>query len=760
MNTYHIHIKGRVQGVGFRPFVFQTAKELEIKGWVCNATNGLHIRCNAEKKVIDQFYRNCLSNKPNLAVISDASITQMDAEVFTDFEIVESQGSSLELSISPDFALCRNCRNELHSLSNSRHQYPFITCTHCGPRYSILTGLPYDRPFTSMSSFEMCQSCESEYTNPLDRRYYSQTNSCQSCGIQIQVYDGVNPTKAIEEQDTFHFINKKLKQGKIIAVKGIGGFLLLCDASSLTAIKVLRERKQRPSKPFAVLYPNIRTVEDSFVLSSEERELLSGSVSPIVLLPANNQSSLPMKSVAPGLDKVGVMIPYAPILEIISSRFNEPLIATSANLSGAPIVHQEEDISKLAQLADFIVDHNRPISFPQDDSVTQFSPVGKQKIILRRSRGMAPSVFAGASDAKKDMLALGAEMKGTFGLLVNSNTYISQYLGNLSHYDNQVQFEKTLNNFLELVQPELQQIIVDKHPGYFSHQIGQSLAKAKRLPIVEVQHHEAHFGAMLNEKNLLEEDKVLGVIWDGTGHGSDGHSWGGEFFDYSESTINRMAHLAYFNNLANERMAIDNRLCALSLIGSKNCQILEHHFKPQEWDFYTKALDQSKAMTSSMGRVFDAVAFLLGLATENTYEGQSAMLLEQDAIRTYTKHHSLAPYQFIFHRNQISLTEMFDEMLTDIENKIDGVSMRFHLTLVQLIETIATNGNYERIAFSGGVFQNGLLVDLITSQLSKDFQLYFHNELSPNDENIAYGQLACAKISTKKENLKQLELCV
>lgn len=761
MGTFHIHIKGRVQGVGFRPYVYELAHATAIEGWVCNSSDGVHIRFNASKEQAASFYQECLQRKPRLSVIADSSLKKVDPEHFTDFQIVESQNTYLELSLSPDFAMCNDCRKEMHQPADRRYQYSFITCTHCGPRYSILMGLPYDRPMTAMDTFLMCSTCTEEYNNPNHRRYYSQTNSCADCGIQLslggpngQVFDDLSQPQMID------FVVDELKKDKTIAIKGIGGFLLLCNARSNTAINTLRARKQRPSKPFAVLYRDFSTVELCFHVNDSEKESLLSPVAPIVLLKASSTIDLPLKLIAPELDRVGVMLPYAPLLDLMSARFGGPLIATSANISGSPILF-ETDESQLFQLADFVLNNNRPITFPQDDSVVQFSSSSQYQIILRRSRGFAPGTF-NLPLLKKNVLALGAEMKGTFALATDSNTYLSQYLGNLSHYENQVQFEKVLYDFTDLVQATPAEIAIDAHPGYFTHQLGKSLAEEKGIPVHEVQHHKAHFAAILCERQLLEEDCVLGVVWDGTGFGTDGNIWGGEFFDYTNGQISRKAHIDYFGHLANDRMAKDNRLCALSIADSHNRVLMENEFTDAEWQYYQKLSENPTMKTSSMGRVFDAFAFLSGVSQVNTYEGQSAMLLEQDAQKYFTKHDQINPYPIIVDGSIISLQPAIDEIFEDRRKGYSGISARFHLTLVEMIKEVALQNGYHKIAFSGGVFQNGLLVDLLIERLGEVFELYFHRELSPNDENIAYGQLAylqCLK-NQEKYNLKEIEQCV
>ena len=762
MDTFHIHITGRVQGVGFRPFVYKLAQTSHLKGWVCNATDGVHIRFNATQEQANEFYQACLRQKPDQSVVNQSTLSKVATECFADFQIVESHSGKLDLCITPDFSLCQHCREELYDPNNHRFHYAFITCTECGPRYSVMSGLPYDRELTAMDPFNMCSACEAEYHDPNDRRYFSQTNSCPDCGVQMHLADADGVVSdQLTSEELMDLAVERLREDKIIAVKGIGGYLLLCNAQSRQAVSELRRRKQRPSKPFAVLYGSVETVATQFHITQEETSLLNGSISPVVLLNPRQHNDLPMDIVAPGLEKIGVMVPYAPILELVSSKFGSPLIATSANQSGSPIVHADDETG-LFQLADYVLSHNRAIVFPQDDSVVQLSPWNQQRIVLRRSRGMAPSTFCSLSNDKMDQLALGAEMKGTFAYGVGSNTYVSQYLGNLSHYDNQLQFEEVLSRFSKLINPAIKQIAIDAHPGYFTHQLGKTWAKEKGISLVEIPHHEAHFAAILAERKLTEENHVLGVIWDGTGFGSDGNSWGGEFFEYTNHTITRIAHLAYYPQLSQDRMAIDNRLCALALSGPENRHELQNAFNSTEWSFYLKSMQRPSLLTSSMGRVFDAVAFLADIAHTNTYEGQSAMLLEQNAQKAFSKRQNIQPYSFTLKGQQLELNDTIDQIFHDRKNNYQGISARFHLTLVEMIRKVANEGAYQKIAFSGGVFQNGLLTDLIINALGPVFDLYFHQELSPNDENIAYGQLAHLQYidHKKNRNLKPIAQCV
>lgn len=759
MGTFHIHIKGRVQGVGFRPYVYKLAQSQNLNGWVCNASDGVHIRFHAEKAHAEDFYQTCLNRKPELAIISESFFKEVTNEPFDDFRIIESQNAALELSLAPDFAVCEACLEDMHDPENNRYQYPFITCTMCGPRYSILKGLPYDRPETTMDSFHMCASCMEEYLNPQDRRYHSQTNSCPDCGISLTLSspeEQMNGKSAV----IIDRVVSLLQKDQIIAVKGIGGFLLLVNATSAMAVNRLRDRKQRPKKPFAVLYPDLTRVKASFTLLKEEKEALLSPAAPIVLLRALQNIDLPISVIAPNLDRVGVMLPYAPLLDLVAKKFGKPLIATSANISGSPILY-ETDESGLFHLADYILANNRPITFPQDDSVVQFSPKFKDQILLRRSRGYAPGTFS-ADNLQGQSLALGAEMKGAFALTTHANAYVSPYLGDLTQYENQVQYEHVLREFMALVHARPERIIVDAHPGFFSHQLGLTLADELDIPVHLVQHHEAHFASVLAEGDLLEEENVLGVVWDGTGFGSDGHIWGGEFFDLSDGMINRIAHLEYFAQLANDRMAKDNKLCALSVTGAHLRSYLRSYFDQTSLEYYLKVLEQPTLFTSSMGRMFDAVAFLAGVSETNAYEGQAGMLLEDAARKTFERAETITPYSFHMQGSHICLQPAIDEIIEDRMQGSDQIAARFHLTLVHIIREIAISGNYRNIACSGGVFQNSLLVDLLHEHLGSSHALFFHKELSPNDENIAYGQLAYLHIQENrpKFNPKEIAQCV
>lgn len=772
MQSWHIHISGRVQGVGFRPFVYRLATSLNLKGRVQNGMDGVYIDVNADEEMLLDFCQKIKANAPAVAQIGSITYAEADGQEFTDFDIVPSeQEGQANLLITPDLAICESCRQELHDPKNRRYQYPFITCTQCGPRYSILKSLPFDRENTSMRSFHMCPECMAEYTciDSLaeisehevkdNSRYHAQTNSCGKCGIKLSLYK-LNPKHPYAQlvDSQAETLIKKISQlllgGNIVAVKGIGGYLLMADAGNEEVVQRLRQRKGRPAKPFALMYPSLEAVrQDVYVSEKEVTELLSYR-SPIVLLKLKKRpaSGIALQQIAPDLAKLGIMLPYTPLFELILKAVKKPLIATSANLSGSPIFYKDEDaLEELNGIADYVLINNREICLPQDDSVMQFTTQHQQAIILRRSRGLAPAYRPPERSKLADLncLAMGVQQKSSFALVAHQQLYLSQYLGELSNYHTAKAYQQTLAYFLQLCQAEPQFILADLHPDYFATQLGQRLAEEKNIPIYYVQHHRAHFGAVLTENSLLETDEpVLGVIWDGTGLGDDRQIWGGEFFTFAERKINRTAHLAYFPHRFGDKMASEPRLSLLCLADGDVAfdETLKTKFSAQEWTLYQKMICKKAAIqTSSIGRLFDAVASLLGLCDVNLYESQAAMFLEQHAA-AYLHNHSLKlheGYPCLYRSGEynLCLTAMLEDMQKG--RSCGEMAARFHLGLVNLIKKVAEKEGIKQLAFSGGVFQNALLIDLIITHLQSDFKLYFHQQLSPNDESIPLGQIAC-----------------
>ncbi len=750
MPTFHLHFKGIVQGVGFRPFVYEAARKISLNGWVKNSGKGLEIRITTDEKKARNFFRYISENAPPHSLITGRSFKKVSDESFEEFRIdVSTSEDTAEALLPPDIALCENCRSEMRDSSNRRRQYAFITCVHCGPRYSIINGLPYDRPQTTMAHLEMCAECTAEYEKPGELRQHSQTNSCPECAIPMFLYNKNGELESSDQETIITHVTDALLTGKTVAVKGIGGFLLMVDATNEQSIKTLRERKQRPAKPFAVMYPGLEMARGDAVIRPHHEAALKSAASPVVLCERkeNPATGLCGEAVAPGLGTVGVMIPYSPLFELILSRVRRPLIATSANLSGSPIIYQDEEALKhLGHFADFILVFGRDIVAPQDDSVVQFSSRGG-RIILRRSRGMAPNYNPYPfRNIREPVLGVGADLKGAFAFADQHKLIVSQFLGNQESYDSQLSFQNTLNHIKELYSFEPKIILADAHPVYHSRRLAEQLSKQLNIRLISVQHHIAHFTAVLAENGLLHsKNDCLGFIWDGTGYGNDGQVWGGEVFLRNNSGIQRAFHLSYFPVLAGDKMSLEPRLSALSVM--KNLpdtqSIIQNHFSEKEWVFYQKLLRSEPGIsTSSMGRLLDAVGCLLGCGAYNTYESEVAMKLENLARNVRVD--DAADYSIQIKKNELHWEPMIAAVLADIKNDRDNpaIAAGVFRALAEMVYNISRMAGIKKLAFSGGVFQNAVLVDYLLELKPAGIELYFHKQLSPNDENIGFGQIA------------------
>jgi hydrogenase maturation protein HypF len=769
LNTYHIHINGIVQGVGFRPFVYQLAKKWGLPGYVKNGNDGVHLFFNAPADIAPLFFNTLICEAPGQSRIVSARMRIASFQPFTVFSILtEADSHQKQVLIAPDKAICPNCKRELHDINNRRFRYPFITCTHCGPRYSILSGLPYERHNTAVQPFIQCLPCEQEYNHISDRRFFSQTNSCTQCGPRLSIWDREGSGLPQDSEAVLSSVKHYLQLGKIVAVKGIGGYLLLCDAQNAFAIQLLRERKHRSRKPFALLYPDISSVCKDFLIDEKEITLLEGPEAPIVLLqPKGRSSGQPLRElIAPGLMRLGVMLPYNPLLDLIISDLGRPLIATSANISGSPIIYKDKEaLTHLFSMADYIITHDREIIVPQDDSVVQVASGSGTQILLRRSRGYAPSFLSYQPNKKEPVLATGAFLKSSFAATTKDTLFISQFLGSGESYESQQMYKETLENWQSLYQVTPAIIIADCHPGYFSHQYALELSEKYLCEVQFVQHHEAHFAAVLAENGLLAGQRpvnqspagqaILGVIWDGTGLGTDGNIWGGEFFVYENKEIQRYAHFDYFPVIAGDKLAREPRMSALCLTHAIRpaYEEISRQFTDIEWNNYQSLLNTTKLFSSSAGRIFDAVASLLDICDIQTYEGEAALRL-QVLAETYTREHGLNMDWSYFMDGScfkeetnnpcISTACLMQGIAADIRAGRAGnyIATKFHYSLACLIGMVAKQSGCTAMCFSGGVFQNALLIDWIKKLYGQTHALFFHIHLSPNDENISFGQLA------------------
>lgn len=757
MQTWHLHITGQVQGVGFRPFVYALAQRMGLTGVVNNSRDGVHVWFNAEASTARNFAEMLYQYPPPLAILTQVLLQEEAFRFFPDFQIVHSDHSGASnLMIAPDFGLCNDCLREMDDPDNRRANYPFITCTHCGPRYGIMEALPYDRAQTAMEPFTMCQACAAEYHHPEDRRYFSQTNSCPDCSIVITlVTDQETSSTSVRDK-----VVAAWRSGKIVAIKGTGGFLLTCDAAQAGAIRLLRERKARPQKPLALMYHRPAELNSCY-LSKSALDLINNPAAPIVLVPV--ATDFPnLEWIAPGLQSIGLMRAHNPLFHWLLDAFEGPIVATSANISQNPIIFRDSEVPQLFQLADLVLTHNRKIVVSQDDSLVRFSPLREKPILLRRARGYAPTLIQ--QDLKlrsTHLLATGALLKSTFALQMDDRCYVSQYLGNLDSFATEQNYQHTLQHLQSLLGVSPERILCDAHPDYPSTHTAIEMASKLNVSLQTVQHHLAHFAAVLGENNgLHSQDPILGVIWDGAGYGTDGQIWGGEFFTYSDYQFERIGHFEYFKVLAGDKMAREPRLAALSLCKQlpDADPLLRPLFTPLEWDVYAKLLERNPVThTSSAGRLFDALAALLGLCTRQSWEGAAATQLEELATR-YCQ--TINPNQLTIYpirvcpTGDLDTTVLFSRVIRDILQGIPAahIAASFHYSLAALIKQVAQQTGISQLAFSGGVFQNGLLCDLIQYLLSDGYKLLFHRQLPPNDENISFGQLVYHHITQYRQS--------
>lgn len=748
--TFEIIISGRVQGVGFRPFIYNLATKYNVKGFVTNNEIGVLINAVADEKILDTFYNQIFIQKPISSEITSSQKNNISSkEIFNDFCIKPTAPNLIiDIPLTPDFAICENCSAEMLDPENSRYYYPFTTCTQCGPRYTITKKFPFERINTSIDEFSMCNNCLHEYKNSDAIRFHSQTNSCPNCGITLKLTNNSGDILSESNTQIFKIIAEKLTLGKIIALKNTAGYVLICDATNEKAVKELRVRKKRPTKPFAVLFENTEIIGNYLKINTIQKNLLNSSEAPIVILLIKNAFDLAINQIAPNLETIGAMIPNSGTLKLVMENFKNPIIATSANFHGSPICSNEKEATKaLKEIADYFLHNSLNVLHPQDDSVIKLTEKHSIKIILRRSRGFAPNFLQFEKPKyNQKILCLGSDLKNTITILPNNNCYISEYIGDLANYDTYLRFEKTIENYKKIFSFEPEVLLSDSHPKYISSNIEESFfSQGNEIHFQKIQHHKAHFSAILGEKNLWDsEEKILGIIWDGIGFGKENEIWGGEFFTYHKNTINRIGHLDYYPWVLGDKMSKNPKIAALSISDSN--LFFKEYFDDNEWTVYTKAIQNSIVKTSSMGRLFDAVGFVLGFNQPIYFEGEAAIFLEKIAQKQYsTNRNKIIDYleNEEISNNIIPTKLLFDKIISSQKIGIQAgeIAVNFHYTLIKSIGKIAANNKIHTLAFSGGVFQNSLLVDMIIEFLSKDFDVHLHENLSPNDENISFGQL-------------------
>lgn len=780
-----IQISGIVQGVGFRPFLFALAAENSLKGRVLNNERGVFVDVEGESANIERFIEAVKTTPPPLSFIE--SVTRQDISQKSDFQTFEILASetngSRSVPVSPDIATCADCLREMFDSKDRRFGYPFINCTNCGPRFTIIENMPYDRVRTTMRGFEMCAACRAEYENPLDRRFHAEPTCCPACGPQLFLADKRNAdarNRNLTRSAGAGNINavsrarKLLTAGKIIAVKGIGGFHLVCDALNATAVETLRKRKHREDRPLALMANAVETIEKFCFVSDAERALLLSKERPIVVLEKRKDAVI-SQAVAPRSKNLGFMLPYAPLHFLLLEKAANPLVMTSGNVSDEPICHRNGEASeRLKQIADYFLFHDRTIHIRTDDSVVRVlaeppASAGKSKAddrpaktdlptdadgsgpyVLRRSRGYAPAPIRTSFRFERQILACGAELKNTFCLTRDDSAFLSHHIGDLKNLETLKSFAEGIEHYKRLFDLAPEIIAYDLHPDYLSTKYALDTTAEK----IGIQHHHAHVASCLADN--LAEGEVIGVAMDGTGFGLDGKIWGGEFFIADFKTAERIAHLDYIR-LPGGAKAIREpwRVAAAYLEKTFGDVFLGlelpfvEHLDVNKWRTLQSmiAAETNCPQTSSMGRLFDAVASLLGLRDTVTYEGQAAIELEAVAERGAAKAYRFEPAKDGIIKSEPIIRQAVEDLLNGIS--VAEISARFHLAVAYLIADVADRVRAERglnrVALSGGVFQNMFLLASVCRILKKTgFEVLTHRRVPTNDGGISLGQAAIA----------------
>jgi len=760
MNRLAIVVDGIVQGVGFRPFVYGLAQRFEIGGFVKNRAGSVLIEAEGTQDCLDGFVRSLSESPPPLAKIERIMWQAQEPRGERCFCIEASQDlediSDRPIFISPDVATCDECLLDIFDRRNRRHLYPFTNCTNCGPRLTIVKVAPYDRHRTTMALFEMCEECRAEYENPADRRFHAQPICCPKCGPRLKVIDGKGGE--LSTDDPIEYLADALRAGRIAAIKGLGGYHLACDAGNESSVAELRRRKHRDEKPFAVLVADVAAAQSLCHVDPAEAELLRSSRRPIVLLrKGESEAGRLAPSIAPRNPWLGFMLAYTPVHHLLMRALDGlPLVMTSGNSSDEPIAYEDGDaIARLGNIADLFLIHDRPIHIRCDDSVTRI--VDGSELPIRRSRGYAPQPIRLPIDCAVPTLAVGGQLKGTFALGHDHHAFVSHHMGDLDHYEAACAFERDVALYESLFDCRPRRIAHDLHPDYISTRYAGRRAASEGLELVPVQHHHAHMASCMAENGLNE--RVIGVSFDGTGFGLDGSVWGGEFLVGDYKTFRRGAHLRYVAMPGGERAIREPWRMAVAhmLDAQTGCASFERRVPSASIKLVQAMIAKrvNSPLTSSAGRLFDAVASIIGLRDQVSFEGQAAMQLEWEASAAQSD--STYPFELIMPTNPgadaivIDTRPMIAAICKDAdsEKSVGIISRQFHLSLAKMIAcgcmSLRNEFGLEAVVLSGGAFMNALLTTEASALLKRrGFRVYRHRVVPPNDGGLSLGQLAVA----------------
>lgn len=756
MNNSHsglkVSVTGVVQGVGFRPFVFSLAAKHHLTGSVWNTSLGVEIELFGSQTGLEAFLNDLRASPPPLSRIDQIRTENMAFQSLDAFIIQSSQAVEGQFSpISPDMSICPECRREMFDPSDRRYRYPFINCTHCGPRFTIVKDIPYDRPLTTMAEFEMCPACRAEYEDPLNRRFHAQPVACPDCGPRTTFV--VNGQIVGKFEGAISTARRFLQDGKIVAIKGLGGFHLACDATNSSAVEELRKRKKRSDRPFALMSFDLETIRKHCFVSNAEEDLLNSPQHPIVLLTKCQNALLP-EAVAPTQNHLGFMLPYTPLHLLLlepEEDFPDTLVMTSGNLSDEPIAYDDRDaLQRLAGIADGFLMHNREIHMRVDDSVTRV--IDGQNTLIRRSRGYAPDGLV-MNRELPEILACGAELKNTFCLSRSNYAFLSHHIGDLENYETLRSFESGIDHFQCLFRVQPCMIAADLHPDYLATRYAVQRAQSENLPLFQVQHHHAHLAACLAEHQRPADESAIGLIFDGTGFGTDGNIWGGEILLGSCQSFERIFHLEEMPLPGGDSAIRNPSKIALSYLLETGIAwqaglLPVRAYAPEQLALLETQIKKriNTPLTTSMGRLFDAVASLAGVRQEVNYEGQAAIELENLCAPEEE-----TAYELPIADSRILLQPLIQAVVADVQNQVpvNRISARFHNAIVQMClqvcNQIRTERGVQLVALSGGVWQNSTLIRKTKPLLeSNGFSVLVHHQVPTNDGGIALGQLMVA----------------